>query len=715
MRAVEQVETKMQKHGEHREPCDPGRAILTLMRMGGSRSRRAAAVIAVALLTMNQCAGIAYAEATKTILYLDAPSVSKDRASEAGEIAEEYALSAASPSTEVLAGLAIGAEQQSQLIEMADLPDETRKAFDTVLSEETDMGITADAALEAGDTMLAQLEGEEDTGEEELASSDAVRPQLGGQDPPRPEQSAEPSPPEYASVPVEATYDPVEPLQEAGDSGASLVVEQPNPEAPLSSEEDIEYASASPEPQIIEAPLDDTATDEEYGASGPITDTSPVESTLPEEPTDTTLYEPSERVEEPQDVSELPATTTQASEAPVQQSPIEEAPSSPPEIQGVAAEPAPSEEGDQPQDNGSTLQPVIDTDDTELETQNEADVAIVVPVSSPSEEMIEESENPSNSTLQSEEPSGDLADEIHTGEREVGTGLSESEEPPEDLTSNLEAGESPPSDVDDPVIPAETENENSPLVEDLPDATESLTPTSDVLDGTEPDPNAAPERNPGDEENPSPEDEDQQITSVSQEPPLIQSTGGGRNFENARPDTESRRTDRSERGANQSWDRPKPLKDPGAWTQNMPVSTRQTWIDASHQNQAVDIAPNPAVSEASLTQIVPQETNVSTVTPPNDMSQIRSGEEIVQQQATEIVQDENVRIAEADTTGLIETQALPEYVEPVQQTPSAMPEVSVEQIATLVPTSESMPTPQVDPQIQQVSEVVSDFETGVSQ
>lgn len=147
----------------------------------------------------------------------------------------------------MLAGLAIGAEQQSRLIELAELPDDTRRAFDTVLSEETDAGITADAALEAGNTMLAQLENEEDTGEEELASSDAVRPQLGGQDSPRPEQSDESSPPEYASVPVDETDDLVALPQEAGDSGASLVVEQPDL-ATSPSSEDVEYASTSPEP-----------------------------------------------------------------------------------------------------------------------------------------------------------------------------------------------------------------------------------------------------------------------------------------------------------------------------------------------------------------------------------------------------------------------------------------------------------------------------------
>lgn len=715
MKSIKQAKSEIQSQVEHREPYDPGSTILNLMRIGSSRSRRLAAVIAVAILTMNQCAGFAYAEATKTVLYLDAPAVSEDRASEAGEIAEEYALSTVSPNSEVLAGLAITAEQQSRMIEMADLPDETRRAFDTVLSEETDSVITADAALEAGDTMLAQLENEEDPGEEEFASSDAVRPQLGGQNPPQPEQSDKPPASEYASVPVYETDDPVAPPQEAGDSGASLVVEQPEPEAPPSSKEDIEYASVSPDPQTIEGASGDVTTEEEYGSSGPITDTSPVESTLPEEPTDTTSYEPSESVEEPQDVSELPVTPIQTPEETVQPQPVEEVPSSPPEIQEVAAEPAPSEEGDQPQDNGSTLQPVIDTDDTELETQNEASVDIVVPVSSPGGETIEESENPSNSTLQSEEPSEELADETHTGESDVGTGLPENEESPEDLASNLEASEAPSSDVDDSAILAETENENSPLVEAVPDTTESPTPTSDVLNGTEPDPNATPERNPGDEENPSPEDEDQQPLPISQEPPLTQSTQGGRNFENARPDTEIRRPDRSEREANQSWDRPNPFKDTGAWAQDTSVFARQTWIDASHQNQAVDIAPNPAVSEASLTQSVPQETSVLTVPPPDVTSQIQSGGEIVQQQATEIVQDENIRIADVETAGLIETQALPEYTEPVQQTPSAMPEVSVERVIAPVPTTEPIPTPEVGPQIQQVSEVASNFETEVSE
>lgn len=93
MKSVEQAKSEILSQVEHREPYDPGSAILTLMRIGSSRSRRMAAVIAVAILTINQCAGVAYAEATKTVLYLDAPAVSEDRASAAGEIAEEYALS----------------------------------------------------------------------------------------------------------------------------------------------------------------------------------------------------------------------------------------------------------------------------------------------------------------------------------------------------------------------------------------------------------------------------------------------------------------------------------------------------------------------------------------------------------------------------------------------------------------------------------------------
>lgn len=162
-------------------PCNqsredsPDRTILALIRAGTRRCRFAAAFMAVAFGLVSQTAGAAYAQARESVLYLDAPSVSSERAERAGEVASEYSRPGSPATGETLAWLAL----PSGALELADPPEGARGAFASVTAPSEDSGVTAEGALAAGEAMIAQLEEAGDGSGGELAATGAVRPRLG--------------------------------------------------------------------------------------------------------------------------------------------------------------------------------------------------------------------------------------------------------------------------------------------------------------------------------------------------------------------------------------------------------------------------------------------------------------------------------------------------------------------------------------------------------
>lgn len=157
----------------------PERSVLALLLVGDRRCRLAAALVAVVVGLASQIGNQAVAQAEQSRLYLDAPAVSAERASRAGEVANAYSAADSPATREVLAWLTVPVRPA----DASPPPESAAKAFASITArdgEGTD-GVTPEDALTAGGVMLAQLDGSpsREDGSEELASAEAVRPQLG--------------------------------------------------------------------------------------------------------------------------------------------------------------------------------------------------------------------------------------------------------------------------------------------------------------------------------------------------------------------------------------------------------------------------------------------------------------------------------------------------------------------------------------------------------
>lgn len=361
------------------------RTILTLIRAGTRRCRFVAAFMAITLSLVSQSAGVAYAEAAQTVLYLDAPTVSDERATQAGEVASEYSKVGSPATDETLAWLAVPEGAQ----EPVDPPEEAREAFASVTAPSDGPGVTAGAALVAGETMLAQLEGAEDGGAGELAAAEAVRPHLGDgsadgegggergatqdtqEDEPRYEAEAAPpatqpaagdpgatpqpqyEPPELASLEAASGEEgggeaPVtEPEKEP--SGAGLVVARssPEPEPP-----EVGGPQAGERVELASAPSafpGEAQGREESSPTGPITDTGPaplLAEDSQEDPEGAAAGEPaSEPTETQPEAEQTPSLASEPGVAPPEASPAEEAaPVEEVPVEEVPVEAAPAEE-----------------------------------------------------------------------------------------------------------------------------------------------------------------------------------------------------------------------------------------------------------------------------------------------------------------------------------------------------------------------------------
>jgi len=301
-----------------------GGTVLTLLRIGTRRCRLTAAIMVVLFGAVGQTAGQAYAQARQTALYLDAPTVSTERAVRAGEVAGAYAEPSSGASPEVLAWLDVpvrstGVSTPSSASGV-DAKADAEAAFVSITApdQEQSGGVTAEAALRAGEVMLAQI-GEEapptapeaTPGEKEvsdLALSGPVRPELGDGTPAQAfdsedsreevaEPGVQPNGESGAGVPEEvpdeaeyvSTSAPGSDAQAATPSGgAGLVIP-----APVDDGYDPEEAAPV---ELAAAPSGDSAlelapdtTEEPYGPTGPISTTA---QTPEEEPaTDDSLEE----------------------------------------------------------------------------------------------------------------------------------------------------------------------------------------------------------------------------------------------------------------------------------------------------------------------------------------------------------------------------------------------------------------------------------------
>ena len=274
----------------------PDRSVLALLRVGTRWCRLAAALMAVVVGLTSQIGDVAVAQAKQTLLYLDAPAVSAEHASRAGEVANAYSKPGSPASREVLAWL----EVPVRPVDVSAPPEGATKAFAAITARDGEGagGVTPDNALAAGEVMLAQLEGspsqEDKDGGEELASSEAVRPQLGaGEQAPRAPETddAEEQRPGDTDVPTyagssayAATQGAAVPVEEpSGGSGVviptpSTVAEEATDEVPQQS---LPTELASAPSGTGATPVLDPGTEEEtYGPSGPVSDTKQASTIL---------------------------------------------------------------------------------------------------------------------------------------------------------------------------------------------------------------------------------------------------------------------------------------------------------------------------------------------------------------------------------------------------------------------------------------------------
>jgi len=268
---------------------DPGSAnpgdgaIVALFRIGTRRAWLAAALMVVVTGLVIQTATQALAQARETVLYLDAPAVSIDRATRAGEVARAYSGPRSSAYPDALAWLGVGPSQGD---DTEASPPDAESAFASITAPDADgtPTITAEAAYEAGETMLAQIEdgvpsGDGSPSESDLAAAGgAVRPELGyGTQAPEeePSETHEAPPaeqlesPDLASspAPVESTAAPA--IEPSGSEGLSL--ETP---APTSDAGEAELAAVPFEDAYL-APETSLGTEPEYGATGPVSEPAP--------------------------------------------------------------------------------------------------------------------------------------------------------------------------------------------------------------------------------------------------------------------------------------------------------------------------------------------------------------------------------------------------------------------------------------------------------
>ncbi len=268
-------------------PMPPDHAVVTLVRVGTRRCRLAAAFMAVVVGLASQIGIQSVAQAKQSTLYLDAPAVSTERASRAGDASSAY--STDSPvSSEILAWLGLPA----QSVHFSSLSEGAEQAFSSITASNDDEagGVTIAAALRAGKVMLAQIEGSpSEDGGAESASAGAVRPQLGNgnltpeaePEPDAPEDALEEQPNDagstsdtgaqaYASTPG-ASASGGEPS-----SGPGIVVP-----APVDKSAPDDGSQQAPPAEIVSAPSDTRATptpdsgmdEESYEPAEPVSNT----------------------------------------------------------------------------------------------------------------------------------------------------------------------------------------------------------------------------------------------------------------------------------------------------------------------------------------------------------------------------------------------------------------------------------------------------------
>jgi len=293
--------------------------VLALVRIGARSCRLVAVLLAVVVGLASQIGDRAVAQAKRPDLYLDAPAVSAERASRAGEVAVSYATSGSPASREVLAWLKVPVRPADG----SRRPEYAAEAFASVVApDDGEGGVTPSAALLAGEVMLAQLDASPPGGEDGdagLASSDAVRPRLGdgtrepGEDEPdaaREQPSDTGSPPAAGTSAYASTSGAAVPNGEP--SGAPGVIVSAPPPAGERGIDDAprqalsaELASASPDtgiPTILAHGTDRGS----YGSTGPVSDATG------RAPTDSTTGSPgaeNDEVEErPYPEESVPAT-----------------------------------------------------------------------------------------------------------------------------------------------------------------------------------------------------------------------------------------------------------------------------------------------------------------------------------------------------------------------------------------------------------------------
>lgn len=277
----------------------PDPSVLAFFRVGTRRCRMAAAVIAVVVGLTAQTASGAYAEARQAVLYLDAPAVSAERATRAGQVARAYSEAVDTASLKALAWLGVparpagvGAPQQERLaaafasITAPDSGDATRYAAGYATG-----GVTPEAALRAGEVMLAQIggdsgpEGAADDADAQMAAAGAVRPELGdGTRAPsaRPDAkrvappkafATQPDPgAEYASTPAPPSPSAKPSAQPTGATG--IVVPAPSGTG-RGGTRSSELAEAPSEGGVV-SEGGSSAVGESYGLTGPVSDTGPM-------------------------------------------------------------------------------------------------------------------------------------------------------------------------------------------------------------------------------------------------------------------------------------------------------------------------------------------------------------------------------------------------------------------------------------------------------
>lgn len=262
-------------------PMPADRAVVALVRVGTRRCRLAAAFMAVVVGLASQIGIQSVAQAKQSTLYLDAPVVSTERASKAGDTASAYSTSDSPVSSEILAWLGVPARS----FHVSQSSGGAEKAFSSITAPDGEEagGVTIAAALRAGQVMLAQIGGSpSEDGGAESSSPGAIRPQLGDDkaepEPDSPEDAREEHPTgadstsdaggqAYVSAPVTSASGG-EPS-----GGARIVIPTPTDEEALAEE-----SQQAPPAGVVSAPSDTGATpspesemgEEPYGPTGPV-------------------------------------------------------------------------------------------------------------------------------------------------------------------------------------------------------------------------------------------------------------------------------------------------------------------------------------------------------------------------------------------------------------------------------------------------------------